>query len=177
MTSCFVQAIVLIENDRKLRKSTHIYFWEAGMFCYFCLIKDLTFRANWLSKLMLINSLINQLIVSALSVRMHSCWCCSFACCLSLHLTISLSLSLSLETHMQDVHSCRYIHTHTHTCRQLVLLVSPSVQDLRESPAGPDWAEPLEVEELKNIIKCRRADMTAGPFEGLLKKNLASSPC
>lgn len=55
-----------------------------------------------------------------------------------------------------------FIHTDTH--QQLVLLDSPSVQDLCESPAGPGWAEPLEVEELKNIIKCGRADMTAGPL-------------
>lgn len=48
-----------------------------------------------------------------------------------------------------------------------MLLVSPSVQDLHESPGGPCCAEPLEVEVLKNIIKCGSADMTADPLRAL----------
>lgn len=70
----------------------------------------------------------------------------------------------------------QYTQIHTHARQQLVWLVSPSVQDLHESPGGTRAAEPLEVEVLKNIIKCGRADMTAGPLRALtvVRKGLAS---
>lgn len=68
--------------------------------------------------------------------------------------------------------------THKHTPKQLVFLVSPSVQDFYKSPGGPGCTEPLEVEMLKNIIKCGRAHMTARPLRALtaVRKDLAS-PC
>lgn len=67
---------------------------------------------------------------------------------------------------------------HAFTWRQLVLLVCPSVQDSHESPRGPGCAEPLEVEVLKNVIKCGRADTTAGPLRALtaVRKDFGS-PC
>lgn len=52
----------------------------------------------------------------------------------------------------------KHTHKHTPSYQQLVLLVSPSVQDLQASPSGPGCSQTLDVEVLKNIIKCRRAD-------------------
>lgn len=67
----------------------------------------------------------------------------------------------TLEKHMQ-----RTSAQVEHTRQQLVLLVSPSVQNLNVFPRVPGCSKPLEAEVLRNLIKCR-ADMTAGAFEGL----------
>lgn len=58
-----------------------------------------------------------------------------------------------------------------------MFLVSPSVLDVDESPRGPGYDEPLEVEVLKNIIKCGRADMMSGTLRTLtaVRKDFASS--